>query len=127
MTDSSDVMAGQLRIYVGTSPADSARAIAAVRGEIAAVHRGDFSDDEVERARGYLAGSWVFDYQTVTQRAERLFELERWGLPLDEPRQFPRRIESITADTVRAAARRNLRPESLVQVVLGPVAQSRKR
>lgn len=127
MTDSSDVMAGQLRIYVGTSPAESDLAIAAVRAEIAAVHRGDFTDDEVDRARGYLAGSWVFDYQTVSQRAERLFELERWGLPLDEPTRFPRRIEQITAEAVRSAARRNLRPESLVQVVLGPESVRRTR
>jgi zinc protease len=127
MTDSSDVMAGQLRIYVGTSPADAGQAIAAVREEISAVHRGAFSDDEAERARGYLAGSWVFDYQTVGQRAERLFELERWGLPLDEPQKFPRRIQSVTPDAVRAAAARNLRPQSLVQIVLGPAVARRGR
>ena len=44
------------------------------------MHAGDFSDEEVDRARHDLAGSWVFDYQTVEQRAERLMELERWGL-----------------------------------------------
>ena len=44
------------------------------------MHAGAFSDEEVDRARHYLAGSWVFDYQTVEQRAERLMELERWGL-----------------------------------------------
>ena len=33
------------------------------------MHTGDFTDEEVERARRYLAGSWVFDYQTVEQRA----------------------------------------------------------
>jgi zinc protease len=127
MTDSSDVMAGQLRIYVGTSPVDAELAIAAVRAEIATVHRGEFSDEEVDRARGYLAGSWVFDYQTVSQRAERLFELERWGLPLDEPSRFPRRIAQITPAAVRSAAARNLRPDSLVQIVFGPVASRSRR
>ena len=105
----------------------AARAIAAVREELSVVHRGAFSDDEVERARGYLAGSWVFDYQTVGQRADRLLELERWGLPLDEPRRFPRRIESITPAAVRSAAERNLHPKSLVQIVLGPSEARRGR
>ena len=58
----------------------------------APMHAGAFSDDEVDRARRYLAGSWVFDFQTVEQRAERLLELERWGLGLDEPIRWPERI-----------------------------------
>jgi hypothetical protein len=33
----------------------------------------------------YLTGACLFDYQTVEQRAERLLELERPGLSLDEP------------------------------------------
>ena len=60
------------------------------------MHAGAFSDDEVDRARRYLAGAWVFDYQTVEQRAERLLELERWGLSLDEPLTWPDRIAAIT-------------------------------
>ena len=71
---------------------------------------GAFSDDEVDRARRYLAGAWVFDFQTVEQRAERLLELERLGLGLDEPRHWPERIAAITPRQVRQAARGPLAP-----------------
>ena len=84
------------------------------------MHRGDFSDDEVDRARRYVAGSWVFDYQTVEQRAERLLELERWDLGLDEPIHWPERIARVTPEQVRDAARAHIRPEALCRVEFGP-------
>ena len=121
MTDSADVVPGYLRIYVGTGAREAPRAVAAVIEQVQAMHRGEFSDDEVKRARDYLAGSWVFDYQTVTQRAERLLELERWGLPLTEPIDWPTRIARVTAAQVREAAARHIQPRALCRVEYGPV------
>ena len=112
---------GLFRIYVGTAPGETRRATALVIAQIEAMHRGDFSADEVDCARRYLAGSWVFDYQTVGQRADRLLELERWGLPLDEPLYWPETIARVTPAQVRRAARRHLHPEALVRVEYGPV------
>lgn len=125
ITDTADLAPGMFRVHVGTSPDQADRAIAAAVAQIEAVHRGDFDDDEVDRARRYLAGSWVFDYQTVGQRAERLLELERWGLPLDEPITWPDRVGRITADQVRRAARRHLDPSALTRVEYGPIARPR--
>ena len=80
MTDSADVAPGMFRVHLGTMPDEADRAVAAVIEQVRAMHAGDFSDEEVDRARRYLAGSWVYDYQTVEQRADRLLELERWQL-----------------------------------------------
>jgi zinc protease len=121
IADSADLMPGLFKIYVGTGPDEAERALAAVREQVRAMHAGDFSDEEVENARRYLAGSWVFDYQTVEQRAGRLLELERWGLPLDEPLAWPGRIESVTPRDVRRAARVHINPEALVRVEYGPI------
>jgi zinc protease len=121
MTDSADIEAGLLRIYVGTHPDEADRAVAAVVDQVRAMHEGKFSDEEVDRARRYLAGAWVFDYQTVEQRAERLLELERWGLPLDEPVRWPERIARVSARRVRSAARRHINPAALVRVEYGPI------
>ncbi|HEV3121570.1 MAG TPA: pitrilysin family protein [Isosphaeraceae bacterium] len=125
MTDSADVEPGLFRIYVGTGTDEADRAVAAVVDQVQAIHRGEFSDEEVARARRYLAGSWVFDYQTVEHRAERLMELERWGLSLDEPVRWPARIARISAKQVRKAARKHLHPEALVRVEYGPVRPRR--
>ncbi|MDB5352884.1 MAG: putative Zn-dependent peptidase [Planctomycetota bacterium] len=126
MTDSADIIPGYLRIYVGTGPDEADRAVAAVLEQVEAMHRGEFSDEEVKLARDYLAGSWVFDYQTVGQRADRLLELERWGLPLEDPLHWPDRIASVKPRTVRAAARRQIDPKALARVEYGPV-RTRKR
>ncbi len=92
ITDSADIAPGLFRVYVGTMPDEADRVVAAIVDQVRAMHAGAFSDDEVDRARRYLAGSWVFDFQTIEQRAERLLELERWELGLDEPIRWPERI-----------------------------------
>jgi zinc protease len=121
ITDSADVVPGLLRIYVGTMPDEVDRVVAAVVEQVREMHAGRFSDEEVDRARRYLAGSWVFDFQTVEQRAERLLELERWGLSLDEPVEWPDRIARVSSRQVRQAARIHFDPSSLTRVEYGPV------
>jgi zinc protease len=121
LAESADIVPGTLRIYIGTGPGEARRAIAAARAEVQALHRGAFLDEEVERARRYLASSWVFDFQTVSQRAERLLELERWGLPLEEPMRMPERIARLSPAKVRCAAAKHLRPDRLTCVEYGPL------
>lgn len=41
-----------------------------------------------------------------------------YGLPLDYLDQFPRRVEAVTRDDVRAAFERHVKPESLVTVIV---------
>jgi zinc protease len=127
MTDSADLLPGLFRVYAATMPDEAERVVATVTDQIRAMRSGAFGEDEVDRARRYLAGAWVFDFQTVEQRAERLLELERWGLPLDEPKDWPDRIASITPAQVRKAARSHLHPEALSRVELGPVRRRGQR
>jgi zinc protease len=127
MTDSADIEAGMFRIYAGTGPDEADRAIAAVLEQVKLMHAGAFSDEEVDRARHYLAGSWVFDYQTVEQRAERLMELERWGLKLDEPLRWPERIARVTTQQVQRAAREHMDPSAMIRVEYGPIRPKSRR
>jgi zinc protease len=121
ITDSADILPGVFRIYAGTMPEEADRVVATITDQVRAMRSGAFSDEEVERARRYLAGAWVFDFQGVEQRAERLLDLERWGRSLDEPRTWPERIAAITPAQVRRAARAHLAPEALCRVELGPL------
>jgi zinc protease len=127
ITDSADLAPGMFRVAAAAMPDSADRVIAAVLEQVRAMHAGAFSDDEVERARRYLADSWVFEFQTVEHRAERLFELERWGLSLDEPVRWPERIAGITAKQVRKAARTHLHPDALSRVELGPIRRRGRR
>jgi zinc protease len=121
MTDSADLLPGLFRVYAGTMPSEADRVVAAIAEQIRAMHDGSVSDDEVDRARRYLTGAFVFDFQTVEQRAERLLELERLHLDLDEPRHWPEKIARITPRQVRQAARTHLHPKSLFRVEYGPL------
>jgi len=123
ITDTADVLPGLFRIYAGTSPDQAERVVAAITDQVRAMHQGEFSDEEVDRARRYLAGAHVFDFQTVEQRAERLLDLERLGLPLDDPTIWPERMSRITPQQVRQAARSHLRPDALFGVEYGPLAR----
>ena len=127
ITDTADVVPGLFRVYVGTGSEEADLAVSAVLEEIRGMREGLFSDEEVERSRLYLAGSWVFEFQTVGQRAERLLDLERWGLSLDEPLRWPERVLKVTTREVRAAARRHLHPEKLVRVEYGPIKRDAKK
>ncbi len=127
MTDSADIEPGLLRIYLGTGPDEADRAVAAALEQVRILHAGGFSDDEVDQARRYLAGSWVFDYQTVEQRAERLLEAERWGVGLDEPLRWPDRIARVTPRQVRQAARAHIDPAALARVEYGPIRRRSRR
>ncbi len=127
MTDSADIEAGMFRVYVGTGPDEADRAVAAVLEQVRLMHAGAFSDEEVDRARHYLAGSWVFDYQTVEQRAERLMELERWGLGLDEPLRWPERISQVTTRQVQRAAKAHIDPSAMIRVEYGPIRPRSRR
>ena len=127
MTDSADVVPGLFRVYAGTMPEQAERVIGTITEQIQAMHAGAFSDDEVDRARRYLTGAWVFDYQSVEQRAERLLELERWGFGLDEPPSSgPIESPRSRLRQVRKAARKHLRPEALCRVELGPLRRRGK-
>jgi zinc protease len=120
ITDTADMLPGLFRVYAGTMPHEASRVVGAITEQVRAMHDGAFDDDEVDRARRYLAGAFVFDFQTVEQRADRLLELERLGLSLDEPTLWPERIARITPDQVRKAARAHLRPDALFRVEYGP-------
>ena len=121
MTDSAYREPGLFRVSIGTGPDEADHAAAAALEQIRLVHDGLFDDGEVARACQYLAGSWVFDYQTVEQRAERIVELEWWGLRLDEPTRWPDRVAAITPRQVRAATRVHINPAALVRVDYGPI------
>ena len=60
----------------------------------------------------------MFDYQTVEQRAERILELERWELGLEEPLNWPDRVARVSTKQVRSAAKTHIHPEAISRVVV---------
>src|SRR5205823_5649645 len=98
MARGADVEPGAFTAYVGTSPATGAQALSAIRAEIERFVAGPIEEHEVEDARRYLLGGFVFGFETADQTAEQIVQMQRLGLGFDHPAEFVRRIEAVTMD-----------------------------
>ena len=76
-------------------------------------------DSELVAAKGYLVGSFPLSIETPQQVAGQASTVKLLGLPDDYLRTYRDRLAAITATDVMAAARRVIRPDSAVIVVVG--------
>jgi zinc protease len=114
-----DIEPGTFSAYVGTAPATRTQAIDAMRAEIARFVAGPIEEHEVEDARRYLLGGFVFGFETADQTADQIVQMQRLGLGFEHPAEFVRRIEAVTVDDVQAAARRHIFPDRMITVTVG--------
>ena len=88
------------------------------------------SQPELDDARRALVEGQARHFETPSALVSRYAGLIVHGLPLDEHTRFPERLDAVTVASLRAVALRQLRPESLVAVVVADaslVADSLKR
>jgi predicted Zn-dependent peptidase len=64
--------AGTLTIYAGTQPALAPTVLGLVEAELAKLAHGGLSDEELEVARGYLAGSFLMGLEDTGSRMARM-------------------------------------------------------
>lgn len=122
ITSSAGLDPGRFVAYIGTSPDNLQLALAGLRGEIERIVKEPVADAEVEMARDYLTGSFVFHFQKNLQIADFLADAETYGLGFDYLERYPERIRAVTVEDVSRVARAYLAPEHLTTVVVGPVA-----
>ncbi|MFP5379679.1 MAG: hypothetical protein ACLGHP_08020, partial [Vicinamibacteria bacterium] len=78
------------------------------------------TDQELDESRSYLIGALPRRLETNAGVAAFLADAEIHGAGLDYDRALPARLAAVTADQVRAVARRLLKPDQAVVVVAGP-------
>jgi zinc protease len=66
------------------------------------------TDAELNRAKNYIAGNFLFDHQKNSRRAHYFGFFEMMGAGFHRDREFPKLIEAITAEQVREVARKYL-------------------
>lgn len=121
ITASAGLDAGRFIAYIGTSPENLEQALSGLRGEITRMAREPVTAHELESAKAYLTGNFVFDFQTNAQIAEFLVEAEVYGLGFDYLQTYPEKIRAVTIEEVSRVAGSYLAPEALTTVVVGPV------
>jgi zinc protease len=121
ITASAGLDAGRFIAYIGTSPENLEQALSGLRGEITRMAREPVTAHELESAKAYLTGNFVFDFQTNAQIAEFLVEAEVYELGFDYLKTYPEKIRAVTIEEVARVASTYLAPEALTTVVVGPV------
>jgi len=112
---------GVLAVYAGTSPDKAAEVLDLIRAELAAVHRGDISAAELDRAKEQAKGALVLSLENTTARMSRLGRAVLDGQDYLSPRELMRRIDAVTLEEVRCLADELLPPERLTIVGLGAI------
>jgi zinc protease len=111
-------LGGAFVAYIGTSPEREDEARERLLYELLRTAESPLEDEELERARRYMLGAWQIRQQTHSRQLADLAYALLVGEGLEELRAFEDRIRAVTAERVRAAAERWLRPDALVQAVI---------
>ncbi len=115
---------GTFVAYAATAPELEQQARDAILGEISRFLDEGPTAEELETARRYLTGSFVFELQSNASTLRLLLGLETYGLSADFLRQYPELLARIGPEDVLRVARAHLDPLHFVTVLVGPVGHS---
>ena len=91
-----------------------------VEEELAAMRASNVTDSELQQAKALLLRQTTLSESSEDTVARGLVARALVGLPLDEPARAAQRYYALTADDIRAAFAKWIRPGGFVQVVRGP-------
>ncbi len=109
-----------LVLYLGTAPANGARAEQALLREVQKIRDVPVGADELARAKGYLLGRYALDRRTNERLAWYLAFYEVEGVGRSYPDRFRRQVDAVTAADVQRVARTHLATPTTV--ILTPPA-----
>jgi zinc protease len=121
ITSTAGVDPGRFAAYIGTSPSNREKALAGLRGEIERITQEPVLDEELEMAKAYLTGSFVFNFETNAQMASFLVEAETHKLGFDFLERYPDLIRAVTRDDVLRVSQTHLDPKNMTTVIVGPI------
>ncbi len=121
VTSSAGLDPGRFIAYIGTAPENLDRAILGLRSEIARIVEAPVTAEELENAKSYLTGSFVFRFQRNSQIAEFLIEAEVYGLGFDFLEKYPELIRAVTVEDITRVTHKYIDPQNMTTVVVGPI------
>jgi len=114
---------GRFIAYIGTSPENMKLAIDELLNEIRRIIEEPVTAQELQDAKDYLTGSFVFAFEASPQIARFLVHAQVYGLGFDYIEKYPSYIRAVTVDDISRVARNYLDSENYTLVVVGPVAE----
>lgn len=111
---------GFFAVYIGTDPAKEQKAIDGILAELSSIISKRVSNDELERSKMYLVGTYELDLQRSSTVSGLYTFNELYGLPLKAIESYPQRIMEVTGDDVLRVAKKYITPESYTLSVVKP-------
>jgi zinc protease len=94
-------------------------AIELVRREWQQLADGNVSEADIDEAKAFLKGAFALSLDGTSTMAGRLLAVQRLGLDVDHLTAWNAKVEAVTAEMVRALARRLMRPDALTFAIAG--------
>ncbi|MCK4426159.1 MAG: insulinase family protein, partial [Deltaproteobacteria bacterium] len=111
---------GSFAFYIACAPEKKDRALKALWREIYRATGKPVADDELERAKKWLIGTYEIGLQTNRAQAMDMALHELYGLGYNFASEFVRKIDEVTADQVLNVARKFINSEEYILVRVGP-------
>jgi len=115
---------GRFITYIGTSPENMKLAVDELLNEIRRIIEEPVTTQELQDAKDYLTGSFVFAFEASPQIARFLVHAQVYGLGFDYIEKYPSYIRAVTVDDISRVARKYLDSDNYTLVVVGPVAEN---
>jgi zinc protease len=93
--------------------------IKSLKTEIKRLQTQTVTTQELNKAKDSTLNSFVFNFQDPSQTLSRLMRYEYYGYPADFLFRYQKAITSTTAADVKRVAKKYLKPENLVTLVVG--------
>ncbi len=114
---------GFFAVYIGTEKSKLRQARAGMHHHLDRIRGERVTDEEIDRAARYLAGSFEIGLQRGGAVATRILFDELYGIGHDALLGYPDRIFAVDADEIQRTARRRLTLEDHVELTLVPRAR----
>ena len=111
---------GVFLVATHTKNESAAEAVQVALDELARFQEEGPTPDELSRTQGYLRGLFPLSLETHEQLAEKLTDLELYGLGDEEITLFRERVAAVSVEACRTVARRYLPAERGLVVAVGP-------
>ncbi|MGB8593784.1 MAG: pitrilysin family protein, partial [Candidatus Acidiferrales bacterium] len=110
-------------VTYGCDPKNVSKARELIQRDLLAMQKENVTDAELQQAKALLLRQIPLSESSVDSVATGWLDRAQIGLPLDEPSRAAQIYISMSADEVKAAFAKWIRPDGFVQIVRGPAPQ----
>jgi zinc protease len=114
---------GAFRVSASTKNSSVWEALVAAVDEIRRMKADGPTPEELDKAKGYFAGSYPFKLQGADGIAASIVGAELHGLGIDHVRDLPLRLAAVSTAQAKDAAARFLDPDAMWVVIVGRAAE----